>query len=264
MKTCLITDNSEIDKHTKNYQFDKIITIDQLHPERFFIDLIDRPDLTDALKHSDLAFIDIKTNAYYVILSALKNGVNVLSPNLLELNHKQIMELDAVSHEISVEFGIPYFTFPNIDTNKIPAFIESQRKYSDELTLETFKHYIDNDLVIPLTFIKSEIRKVKAYLLPPTGNKFKSIKLVTDFFDDSLLIHTMQASNKSSYTIQLETKEKEETIKFEKTEIYSNASDAKEHIEFFLSRRKMIYSSETLKRVKQVSETISKKFELLQ
>ncbi|HDP74731.1 MAG TPA: hypothetical protein ENN49_02460 [Bacteroidales bacterium] len=264
MTTCLVTDSNKIIPYQEEKFFNNTIDANNQLIDEILLGICkSSTQIAKLFNYPELLVVDTSPKtAYTIIANALRAGINVLTPSLLHFSSEKIHELITIAQEIGVELGfLPKYSleFPSIHS---PIIIESIRESISQALTEIQLQQITTDLILLLSPIKSEIRKVRVYWLPLYSQPISTLKLIVDFNDNTLI--TYQIKNKketSMLKVVLTTEEYDKTFNIFETQIKpeSTKETVMQNVDYFINQRRMIYPAAMALKSKQIIETILKK-----
>jgi len=264
MKTCLVTDSQRLEHFYGKSFFDHTILINrQLIDEILTSTLADNGQVSKVFSQSDLLIVDTEPeNSFFVISCALKAGISIISPNLLDFSIDQLKELQIVTQEICADVGFLHPLKPSLIDQETPLIIECLREVENEIAIDQLAHQLAYDLTYLLAPTNQEPRKVKAYWIPHAKHSFKALKLVIDFNDNSVVSYLIRGKRKTnSLRVELISNSNDKLFDFS-TDFNATTESCKkimESVAFFNEKRKMEYSLELTIKSKQMAESVIKK-----
>lgn len=264
MTTCLVTDSNKLIPYQRENFFNNTIEANNQLIDKILLGICEsNSQIARLLNYPDLLVVDTNPeNAYPIIANALRAGINVLTPSLLHFSSVNIQELITIAQEIGVDFGfLPKFSL-NLPSTLTPIIIDSIRESINLTSNENVLQQIANDLILLLSPIKTELRKVRVYWLPLYSNPVSTLKLIVDFNDNSLI--TYQINNKKETSVLkviLTTEEQEKTFNIIENQINPESFNdtVMQNVDYFMNQRKMLYPAVMTLKSKQIIEIIKKK-----
>lgn len=264
MTTGLVTESPKLAQYPGSNYFNHTIEVDSNLLDAILLNLCQNNSKTaNVFNNSELIVVDTSPNkSFTIIANALRAGVNVISPNLLKFTSEQILELISIAQEIGVDLG--FLPVPNVilPGNTPPVIIDSVRELPITLQIENITRQIAFDLIYLLTPVKAEIRKVKVYWLPLYNRPIKTLKLIVDFNDNSVITYLLKNGNGNGLLkVELIADEFEKML-----QVYDNDLNPDplgectiQNIDYFKAKRVMMYPSTLAFKSKQIVEMVVKK-----
>ncbi|MEW5845834.1 MAG: hypothetical protein AB1777_06155 [Bacteroidota bacterium] len=264
MITCLVTESNKLSQYSGNNFFNHTIEANYQLPDDILQGICEiNPQTIGVFKHSELLVVDTNSKASYTITAnALRAGINVLTPNLINYSSEQIQELITIAHEIGVDLGFLPNTNFNLPNTSAPIIMDCYRESGKELNTENALLQITSDLAYLLSAVKAEFRKVRVYWLPLYSQPFKTLKLIIDFNDNSVITYLIKGQNETGLLkIELITDELNRT--FDIKDCYSQPEMFKEivnqNIDYYINQKEMMFTSNLALKAKQIVEIALKK-----
>lgn len=264
MITCLVTESHKLSLYSENSFFNHTIEACNQLPDNILEGICEsNSEIVSIFKHSELLVVDTNNKASYAITAnALRAGISVLTPNLIYFSSDQIQELITIAHEIGVDFGYLPNTNFNLPKTNAPIIMDCYRESGKELNTENVSLQIASDLAYLLSAVKADFRKVRVYWIPLYNQPFKTLKLIIDFNDNSVITYLVKGKNETGkITVELITDELDRS--FEIVDCNSQPEKFRQiviqNIDYYINQRKMLYPSTQVLKSKQIVEVAIKK-----
>lgn len=264
MTTCLVTDSNKLIPYQRENFFNNTIEANNQLIDKILLGICEsNSQIARLLNYPDLLVVDTNPKkTYTIIANALRAGINVLTPSLLHYSSENIQELITIAQEIGVELGFVPKYYLDLLTTHTPIIIDSIRESINLTSNENVLQQVANDLILLLSPIKTELRKVRVYWLPLYNHPVSTLKLIVDFNDNSLI--TYQINNKkatSALKVILTTEEHEKTFNIIDNQINPGSINetVMQNVDYFMNHRKMLYPAAMTLKSKQIIEIIIKK-----
>ncbi len=246
--------------------FDYELYIDEDKLETILLDTLDPASVTANLfRKTDLLVFDLNSPFSHAFISlALRNGIHVLSPLLLQYSADELKGLKATAMETKTMLGwIPNSQIHGVPT-AFPAIIDCIRNRNNEQQgNQSILRSLLTDLSILLNPVKSDIRKVKVYWLPIYGKQPAAIKLIIDFCDNTVITYLARISESpTSLKINYISTESDYTTEIKETS--NNLTSTQQAINYLAQIQAVEYPVETLMKSRYIYETTMKKIGIQQ
>lgn len=263
MNVYLIADPQKVKNYPMKGSFSEVLLVN--NNENLLYDILNPSNnFSTILEQTGLAVIDTESSHSFALISLMvRSGVHVLSPNLIHFEIGELKELQTIASEIGVQLGYIPQKPMNINQSITPPCItHCEHRFSGMVTTSKLNDVLLNDLSIILKFINEAIRKIKVYWIPVYCSQPKTVTIIVDFNDNSIL--TYQAiGNSQNNSFKAETITEIDLVVLETDEDKQDSTvpstEINNIIEKFINKQKMEYPLDILLKAKTIQEFVKKR-----